>query len=775
MNRLTSEALRGSEAPHYASDDEIDLGKIFAIIRRNLAVFGICGIVGLLLAVAHLATTTRLYTASVDINIGRSAELETFQDFSGVSGASTEIQIETELLVLRSEKIAERVVRDLSLHENSQFLAAQHSALTRIINVLRSSVGRSVAAIRDVFSDDLPSIELLENERVDAEIRAIERATERLRSNMSATSLRGSRVLQVRYTSASASLSAQIANAISRAYIEDQLEAADAASQQAIDWLRQRRDQLRIQTDQLVSITERFREENNLIGIDIDRLGAAELDRLTTNLVAARADVVELEARERRLSEIVMSEDTSAVVRETATQNITAGLRSRYLEALRAYNSLASTLGDDHAQTQRRLRDLEELQALMFEEVRRSAELVRDDLRAARERVESLEVAQARVGQDIGADLTIISELRDLERNVETVRNLYTNFQQRYQEATQRQEIPVSSARILNQARPPGSPSSPNAQLIFALGGLLGLLSAAGFVAFREWRDDKIRTEEDVRQELGLEYIGGLTIIKGMSSQLATTHNDDASISGVVSLPEIMGFAASNPLSNYAEILRTGKMSLTLRHGHVDRAPKVGFVSAFPAEGKTTTAANFANLLAKQGVKILLIDADMRNPGLTQAIGKTFERGLVDVLLGECAWREILQTVEDTGLDILPNSKLRPTHTSELLGGNAMQGLLSELDQEYDYIFLDLPPLGPVVDARMILEKLDGVFFVLKWGGTSRDMVKRVLRMDPRIIDKCYGVFLNLFDPKKAAAYDYYHGYGYSRYRSHYNRYYTEH
>jgi succinoglycan biosynthesis transport protein ExoP len=775
MNKLNSDAFRGPETQQHGSDDEIDLSKIFAVIRRNLLILVFGGLVGLLLAVGQLATTTRLYTASVDINIGRSAEVDTFQDFSGMAGAaSAEIQIETELLVLRSEKIAERVVRTLRLHENSQFSASQQSALNQITSFVRRSVARGVAVVRDYFSDDLPSLEAIERERVDAESRAIERAAGRLRSNMSATSLRGSRVLQVRYTSPNAALSAQVANAIAVAYIEDQLEATDAASQQAIDWLRQRRDQLREQLEQVVSIAEQFREENNLRGVDIDRLGAAELDRLTTNLVAARADVVDLEARERRLTEIVKSEDTSAVVRETAGQNITAGLRSRYLEALRAYNSLASTLGDDHAQTQHRLRDLEELQALMFEEVRRSAELVRDDLRAARERVESLEAAQSRVGQDMGTDFAVISELRDLERNIDTVRNLYTNFQQRHQEATQRQEIPVSNARILNQAHPPGSPSSPNAQRMLALGGLMGFLLAAGFVAFREWRDDRIRSEEDVRQELGLEYIGGLTLIKGKSHRLSATRTADATNDGTVSLPEIMSFAANKPLSNFSETLRTGKMSLTLRHGQEARAPKVGFVSAFPAEGKTTTAANFANLLAKQGAKVVLIDGDMRNPGLTQATGKTFERGLVDVLLGECSWTEVLQTVEDSGLDIIPNSKLRPTHTSELLGGNAMQNLLAELDQKYDYVALDLPSISPVVDARVILEKLDGVFFVLKWGGASRDMLKRVLRMDPRMRDKCYGAFLNMFDPKKAAAYGYYQGYGYYRYRSYYNRYYTE-
>ena len=773
MNRITNDTFRTQDAAQNIADDEIDLSKIFAIIRRNWHILVLGGVIGLLLAIAQLATTTRLYTASVDINIGRSSELDTFQDFSGVtSSRQAEIQIETELLVLRSEQIAERVVRRLSLHENSQFSASQQTALGRITGFVRSTAATVVGGVRDIFSDDLPDIDMLERARVDAETRAIERAIGRLRSNMEATSLRGSRVLQVRYTSPSASLSAQIANAIAAAYIEDQLEATDVASQRAIDWLAERRDQLRIQLEQVTAIAERFREENDLVGVDIDRLAGAELERLTNDLVVARAEVVQLEARDRRLNEIVMSEDTSAVVRETAGQGITSALRSRYLEALRSYNSLASSLGDDHAQTQRRLRELEELQELMFEEVRRSAQLVSEDLRTARERVESLEEAQSRVGRRVGADQAIILELRDLERNVETVRDFYTSFQQRHQEATQRQEIPVSNARILNRAQPPGGPSSPNAQRMLALGGLLGFLLAGGWVAFREWRDDKVRTEEHVRQELGLEYLGGLTVLKGRAERLRDEQVSQELRARTLPMPEIMTFAADKPLSNYAETLRTGKMSLTLRHGQDPRGAKIGFVSCFPAEGKTTTAANFASLLAQQGAKVILIDGDMRNPGLTRSTGRSFEAGLVDVLLGEKGWDEVCFEIEGSGVHLLPNSKTRAAHTSELLGSKTMIALLGELDQVYDFVILDLPPLGPVVDARAILDKLDGVFFILKWGSTNLEIAKRILRMDPRIRDKCYGAFLNLFDPKKAQAYGNYQGYGY--YRSYYTRYYRD-
>lgn len=771
MNRQPSDAFALQDTQHAAPNDEIDLGKLLGMFLRNFRMLAVATVLGIVLGIGYLATTTRLYTSQVDINISGAADSDTFQDFSGLSGPrATEVQIETELQVLRSEKVAERVVRTYNLHENAAFRMQSQSGPGRVIGYIRKQMVGAVAAVRSWLSDDLPDLDLSE---IDPEIAAIEGAINHLRRNMSVSSIRGSRVLQISYTSASAPLSARIANAIAEAYIEDQLEATDAASQRAIDWLNDRTQDLRLQSETLSEIAEDFRATNDLLGVDIDRLADAEFERLTRSLVDARANLVELEALSRRLDEIVATEDTSAVVRETATQGITSGLRSRYLEVLRAYNNLTATLGDDHAQAVRRQRELQEIEALMFEEIRRSAELTRNDVIAARERVTSLEAAQAAASVRVGADQTVISELRELERNADTVRNLYSSYLQRYQEALQRQKIPTSFARVLNRAQPPTSPSSPKASLVLALSALLGFVLSAFFIAFREWQDDKIRSEEQIRNKLGLEYLGGLTILKGRS-EAASGRLLEALTSKrrVIHLPEIMTFSTDKPISNFAETLRTGKMSITLRHGQAQRAPRVGIVSCFPSEGKTTTAANFANLLAQQGARVMLIDGDMRNPGLTRATGLEFDAGLVDILLGEMDWRDIVHIVHDTGLHVIPNSKMRAAHTSELMGGNNMARLLDELDHEYDYVFIDLPPLGPVVDARAVLDKIDGVFFIIKWGGTNLEMAQKILRMDSRLRDKCYGAFLNMFDPKKAQSYGVYQGY--NTYRSYYKSYYRD-
>jgi succinoglycan biosynthesis transport protein ExoP len=590
---------------------------------------------------------------------------------------------------------------------------------------------------------------------------------------MGVSTIGQSRVLAIRFTATSPNLAAQVANTIVDVYIEDQLESSYAASERATEWLRERSEQLRGQSQALDARVEQFRRENGLVASDNDTSNEAQYENLTRNVAEARSELVDLRARSRQLNEIVARGDTSAFVGETASQGITASLRTRYLDTLRTYNNLVATLGEDHSQTLRRERELNELEALMFEEVKRSATVLENEVEVLRERLVGLEEAQQEAAARLGTDNEVLLQLRELERGAETVRDLYTSFLQRYQQSLQQQEIPVVQARILNPARPAGAPSAPNASRAVFLSVLLGLMVAGALIALRELRDNKLRSEDQVRNVLGMEFLGGLTLLKGAKRKRARKEVGKLDPDRrEILLPEMLQYAKSKPLSNFAETLRTAKMSVTLRQSDDTVAPVVGVLSCFPGEGKTTTAANFASLLADQGARVMLIDGDMRNPGLTRALEREFDKGLVDILLDQKDWREIYQASPETGLHVIPNTKGRVVHTAELLGGDQMRRLIAALRGEYDYVIIDLPPLGPVVDARALLDRLDGVFFVAKWGDTNIDAIQKVLRMDPRVQHKSYGAFLNMFDVKKAAAYGSYEGASY--YRSYYNNYYRD-
>ncbi|QBR38835.1 hypothetical protein ETW23_23510 (plasmid) [Leisingera sp. NJS201] len=498
MQKMTHEPMRVPQVPDGggAQDDGLDLMRIFAVARRRWPVLLLGLLAGLLLGIAYAATATPVYTASAHISVG-SADAENARELSGVSGVRLdEDQITTEIQVLRSEQIAARVVAALDLVQDPAFLSEPRTGPGRAAEGVKALLRLAAAAAVSWVQDEPPAIPLTPQELAEA---ARQDAVSLLRDNVSVRQVQRSRVLQITYTSVSPALSARIANAVANAYIEDQLASKYEATQRATNWLKERSDQLRLQSGLLDKAVDSFRRENNLAGAGGDLSSDIELELLNKQVADLRAELLALQARSNRLHEIVAQNDTSAFVSSTASQSITANLRSQYLETLRDFNYLRSSLGANHAQTRRRQRELIQLEGLMFEEIKRSEVVARNDVHEARERLASLEAAQTAAAAQLGADNTTLVELREMERNAGTVRSLYTSFLQRYQQSLQEQSFPVSDARILNPARVPQYPSSPQLAKVTALAGILGCCwRRAGALCGRRWTPgcaQKIRSE----------------------------------------------------------------------------------------------------------------------------------------------------------------------------------------------------------------------------------------------------------------------------------------
>ena len=232
----------------------------------------------------------------------------------------------------------------------------------------------------------------------------------------------------------------------------------------------------------------------------------------------------------------------------------------------------------------------------------------------------------------------------------------------------------------------------------------------------------------------------------------------------------VANHVVDHPLSVFAETMRSAKIAADLSLG--DRTPKIiGIVSTLPGEGKTTISANFAELLASQGSRTLLIDADLRNPGLTRTMARHAEVGLVEAVLERRPLKDVVLVNPDTKLAMLPAViKRRIPHTSELLISPNMTALLQEASASFDHIVIDLPPIAPVVDARAFASRIDAFLYVIEWGHTSRSVARGTVASEPHIFDKCIGVILNKADQDKMKLYRTYGSseYYYARYQSYY-------
>ena len=193
-------------------------------------------------------------------------------------------------------------------------------------------------------------------------------------------------------------------------------------------------------------------------------------------------------------------------------------------------------------------------------------------------------------------------------------------------------------------------------------------------------------------------------------------------------------------------------------------------LSTLPNEGKSTIAANYAQLIAHGGSRAILIDADLRNPTLSRQLAYDGP-GLIDVLAGWKSLDEILLLDPRSGLRLLPaGPKSNMPHTNELLASDAMKKLITLLQETYDYIIVDLPPLIPVVDARASTNFIDAYIYAIEWGTTKVDLVRHGLSNAPEIYERLLGVILNKVDMAAIGRYERYrNNYYYEKYRSRYS------
>jgi len=289
---------------------------------------------------------------------------------------------------------------------------------------------------------------------------------------------------------------------------------------------------------------------------------------------------------------------------------------------------------------------------------------------------------------------------------------------------------------------------------------VLGIFAGAGLGALQEFRERFFRTGEDVRSALNIDFLGYLPIVSTRPTTAAQSDAADAKHAdkqppdqGGSVTPRMLRVAVNAPASSFTETLRNAKVAsdVVLRDRH---CKVIGFVSALPGEGKTTAAANFAGLLASQGARTLLIDGDLRNPGLSRGLSLKPDKGLVEAIVGEQPWRSTVLVDRSTKLAVMPAAvRGRLSHTSELVSGPGMRDLIQDARSVYDYIIVDLPPLGPVVDAKAFAPLADGFIMVTEWGGTPRALVRATLQAEPQITAKLLGIILNKTDMKKLARY----------------------
>ncbi|MGE7371185.1 polysaccharide biosynthesis tyrosine autokinase [Neorhizobium sp. NPDC001467] len=754
-DQLSFQQARDQAGPA-GSDPEItliDFDAILAMIRRQWLVMAVMTAAFAAIGFAYVSTTVPQYTAytSLIMDRGTSGVISDMSENQSRVTVDDEASILSQLEIIKSDSVADAVVDKLNLSQNPVFTGASGFSLGKLLGPLN---------IAQWFRSD---------EDVAEDTRTMARTI--LQKNMAVARSGQSYVINLGYTSPSAQLSSDIANAYASTYLLDKFNARFQSTRRASEWLEQRLAELKQQVMDSDLAVQKFRRDNGLIAAKDGLLvNEQQLSELNSSLIVAQADTARAQAKYNRIQTIINERRSDALVTDALVNSISANLRDKYLTASRRHAEISQKFGENHVQAVRLRGEMQQYEEQMFDELGRIAESYQSELDVARAKQKSLEenVASLTSVSAMAGETQV--QLRELERSADSYKNLYQTFLARYQEAMQQQSFPVTEARVITQATPPLKPSRPNKPMLMTLFAFFGLVVGASIGGFREFRDRFLRTGDQVRDQLGLEYLGLAPLITGAGRP---ANASEPARPGVIRpLDNAYCYCVDHPLSQFSETLRSAKMAADLSFSG-EGARVIGVVSALPGEGKTTISANLSGLLSMQGARTLLIDADLRNPGATRALALHADRGILEALTENEPLDRILMFDPQTHLAFLPAVvRRRVPHSSDLLASPAMARIMETLRRNFDYIIVDLPPLGAVVDARAVAPMLDSLVMVVKWGETSPAVVRNTLFADAELHAKCVGVVLNKVDMEKMKLYGQHGSNEY--YHSHFASYYHE-
>ncbi len=742
----------------------LDASEFVNAARRQARVVVYCVALSIVLGVIYVGTAVPLYTATVNVLIDSRKN----QDQLAASIAELTLDtgaIDSQVEVIKSDNVALSVAQALSLDADPEFNGASGSILGSALRILQSAV-----SVKTLFA----SRELIER---DHRRQAVENAVAKLKDSVSVKRVARTYVISISFTSPNRFKAQSIANAFADAYFRDQLDSRYVIAKRAAGWLNDRIAELKenaLRTDLAV---QKFKAEKGILSTGpVEANGTSQtgnlvtdqqLVEMTTQLSQGHSETARTEARLQQIRDAIKAGKTDAAVTDSLANPVITDLRSKYLRASKMAAELSAKIGVNHYQVISLRNEMEQYERLIFEELQRIGETYASDLEVSRAREKNLNELMASLASQKAVSNETMVTLRELEREADVFKNLYDTFLQRYQDAIQRQSFPSSEARVISAAALPGTPSWPKTSTVLALSTLMGLLAGGALGAYRETKDRVFRVAHQVRDELGLDLIGMLPTVS-FQPVPAEARFDPRQVRPTSSLQK---YAIDSPLSAFAEALRNAKVAVDLAHVQKKGAKIIGVTSVLPGEGKTTVSKNWASLISFLGSKTLLIDGDMRNPTLTRAVAAHASIGLLEVLRGERSWQEALLSESQTGLRVLPAVvKKKLLISSELISSQRMAELLEGVAQHFDYVIVDLPPIGPVVDVRAGARLFDAFLLAIEWGKTPRSVVKNAMIEDNAIYDKCVGAIFTKVNPDRFKLYSTYGGqsYYYHRYGKYY-------
>lgn len=756
---LNSEMSPGTHDP--LIEEEPHLRDYWRIVHKHLQLICLCvlAVVGATTLIVFMLTPQ--YTAETTLLVERKAP-----QALKVEGAQAETvgpdeydYYKTQYELLRSRTIAARVIREQQLEQHSWFAKAEEKKgfFGNLWAQVRAWRG---TASRDTTNDDPVTVDpyVLETYLHQLQVKPFPRT----------------RLVKVLFRSPDPELSARIVDAHAAVYLHYGVELRTRANVEAQQFLEEKLVEIKDRVEKSEVALNEYRRNKGILSLDEkENIVVDRLSDLNKRLTEAEAGRIELEAQVR----LARKRDYSSLP-SVLENNLIDTLKGQLVPLEAEYAQLSTRFKSDYPKLVQLKAQIVETEQRINSEIVKVVSGVESAFLAAegkekslREKMEEQKAAILRL-KDASVNYAV------LDREVDTNRQLYDSVLQRMKEMGVAAESRTSNVSVVDKGEIPQVPSQPHKGLAIFLSAIVGLLGGVGVAFFLEYLDNTIKTPDDVQRHLGLPSLGvvpefssiahGLNnaqkVISAPESEDADTGESKAVIPVQPASSRTELVLSHHPLSLITEAYRTLRTALFLsRAGEAPRS--ILFTSASEGEGKTITTINTAIIFAQMGLRVLVIDADLRRPRCHKVLGVRNWVGLTEVLTGHREAQEVIKSTATENLFLLSSGAI-PPNPAELVGSRKMQELMIALLQQFDCVIVDTPPILPVSDALLITRLVDGVVLVVNGQKTPRHLVKEARSRLVYAKAKILGVVLNRVDMVKGD-YAYYYGHYSSYYRQH--------
>lgn len=751
---------------HTEVEDLPSFREIIAILQRHRKLIMLCAMTCFMCGVMFILFSAPRYTTSTSLLIDPRQNNTLPQLLSDGVSFQENLIIDSQIEVIKSRRLMDKVAKKAGLYDTIE----------------RQSKG-PISWLRGMIFGTPDTAQ-----KIAGNTRAMQQRLSGFISGLNVGRVRNTYVLAISYTSRNPEQAAKIANLIADVYLDDELEAQYEASQRANNWLKTRLGVLQKELTTTEGAVEEYKEKNNIVQTDNRNLiSDQQLSELNSSLIVARSESAQAKARYDNIQSIIESGDPETATSDVLNSKVIVDLRGKYIELSRLATEILRRQGKDHLAYRNLLQQMQDIQSLIWGEYRRIAESYKSEYEVAQSKEETLQKELDAVKGTTAVTSRSQIALRELQRRADSTRNLYTKMLDKSNEESERQSLPSVHARVISYATAPVTASWPNKRMVLLASLFIGGVIGVGLAFLREQFEKFLWKAEDLEAATQRTCLGMLPKVAFDREKVAHfTKRWSTKELSVTELPSqafnTAGFNEVTQLlekqtSVVTEIMRNVQLATQFKDAAAEGKGKViSFVSARPGEGKSITSCFLAKHLARTGARVALVDCDFRRPSLTHWFLPGAATGFYELAsrIGNEDERHIAMDMASichkTGQENLYFIPAKGANTSianlNLVASGQMHELISYLQQIFDVILIDLPPIMNIVDARVIANSIDSFILLAHWGKTDRSIVSKSLHRAPEVYAKTVGTLLTLVDTEKATRYGYYN-YNYYYYYNH--------